>query len=805
MRFLSQSTKFVVILILLMLFIINPEIFSQSKSWYVDKNASGNNSGINWSNAWTSFSNIGWNSINAGDTLVISGGVNETTYYETLTIGRGNITIKRSAEQNHNGKVIIDGQGVRSNGISNQVEANPRTNVVIDGLDKDKFIIKGYNYRGIEIRHTPNQTIKNLTIYIDQPNAFSGIFLYGNEYQLPPTFLTNILIENVNVLQDPGSYSGSGDSDGMQIGGADGVTIRNCFIKLQNSNSTPHSDCVQFYHSKNITIENNEFHNIGSASTDNKQVLYLTNVGGDIIFRNNYFHHGQNSYGSAMAIEIYDNNWWTNYLDPGTFEITNNTVVCDYGSANAIRLVQSLSSTNFSANTILKNNILVNGNFAIDRKFFTSPSNCDYNIFYDPNGTTIFDQPTNSTGTTTSWSTWQGYGYDIHSYITNPLLTGYIPNTSGDADDNGTDLSILGYSKDIEGTPRPQGSAWDIGAFEVVQSGADITPPQLIGAELLDSVNLMIEFSELMDESTVENINNYTISNGIDVMSATMQGNKVLLLTSVHITGIYQITVSDVTDISGNLISSSHNSVIYEYSNPSNDNVELPVVSANASHWYLDYTPNKTIDGAIGNDSRWGGSVPMPDTIVFSLSNVQILNETKISFYEWDNGRIYNYSIQVSTDLLSWNEIKTDISSHSEEWSIEEINPIEAKFIKIILLSNNQSVWAGIWEAKFLGQLINSTDITDENAIPIGFMLEQNYPNPFNPTTKIKIHLPYATTIKLTVYNILGEVISELVNSELTTGIHVFDFDALELASGIYLYRVESPVFIETKKMILIK
>jgi len=88
---------------------------------------------------------------------------------------------------------------------------------------------------------------------------------------------------------------------------------------------------------------------------------------------------------------------------------------------------------------------------------------------------------------------------------------------------------------------------------------------------------------------------------------------------------------------------------------------------------------------------------------------------------------------------------------------------------------------------------------------PINFILAQNYPNPFNPSTKIVVRLPVRTEINLSIYNLDGELITTLVSGEYQAGTHEFYFEASGLASGIYLYQIETPDFTEAKKMIYIK
>ena len=94
----------------------------------------------------------------------------------------------------------------------------------------------------------------------------------------------------------------------------------------------------------------------------------------------------------------------------------------------------------------------------------------------------------------------------------------------------------------------------------------------------------------------------------------------------------------------------------------------------------------------------------------------------------------------------------------------------------------------------------NNTDI-----IPSNYVLEQNYPNPFNPTTIIKFGLPKAGNVELSVYNILGQKIATLVNKEFAQGTFEYTFDAGNLTSGIYLYKLQAGGYSQVRKMLLIK
>lgn len=99
-----------------------------------------------------------------------------------------------------------------------------------------------------------------------------------------------------------------------------------------------------------------------------------------------------------------------------------------------------------------------------------------------------------------------------------------------------------------------------------------------------------------------------------------------------------------------------------------------------------------------------------------------------------------------------------------------------------------------------------ATDVNDEpKQIVSGFELLQNYPNPFNPSTKISWHTSAGSHQTLKIYNILGTEVATLVDEYKPAGSYEVDFDASNLSSGIYLYRLQSGSEIITRKMTLVK
>jgi len=102
-------------------------------------------------------------------------------------------------------------------------------------------------------------------------------------------------------------------------------------------------------------------------------------------------------------------------------------------------------------------------------------------------------------------------------------------------------------------------------------------------------------------------------------------------------------------------------------------------------------------------------------------------------------------------------------------------------------------------------RVISSVGVNDNAVQPNQFTVEQNYPNPFNPTTTIRYTLTQSGLVTAKVFNILGEEISTVVNGVESAGSHEIQFDAANLPSGIYFYRIQNGSFTQTKKMLLLK
>jgi hypothetical protein len=245
-------------------------------------------------------------------------------------------------------------------------------------------------------------------------------------------------------------------------------------------------------------------------------------------------------------------------------------------------------------------------------------------------------------------------------------------------------------------------------------------------------------------------------------------------------------------------------------------NGQIPIQEIKASSTTSPTSPYNLIDGkgsSTGDNNSIWKTDKMPAYLIFDLGFEHKISKTKFSFNNWDKGRIYRYSIYSSDDTLNWNELVSNSSSACQEWTENDFDNLNARYIKLLILSNNENEWATLWEAQIYG-LTEISDTTNavtgitekDKTIPDNYTLSQNYPNPFNPSTKINFSLKEQGKVNLEVYNILGERVASLVNGDMAAGNHEINFKAENLASGIYIYRLNvENKFTAVKKMILMK
>lgn len=194
----------------------------------------------------------------------------------------------------------------------------------------------------------------------------------------------------------------------------------------------------------------------------------------------------------------------------------------------------------------------------------------------------------------------------------------------------------------------------------------------------------------------------------------------------------------------------------------------------------------------------------------FGVSFLKEKNEGRTKFYH-KVGDVYqqdrkHYQVVVKSNKRQHIHWKAHIKGLDESAGVLVVDPKEGR-MQILQQDEAYSYMAEVGQKTFdiyVGSL-NELDEIRDNLIPAEFTLKQNYPNPFNPTTTIRFGLQKKGDVQLEVFDILGRKVQTLIDEKRSAGWHNITFDAQNLASGTYFYRLIIGQKVQTHKMVLIK
>jgi len=220
---------------------------------------------------------------------------------------------------------------------------------------------------------------------------------------------------------------------------------------------------------------------------------------------------------------------------------------------------------------------------------------------------------------------------------------------------------------------------------------------------------------------------------------------------------------------------------------------------------------------------------------VYELPNGHLLTTSSTSLYELDENTgaiirtiatglsyqyisLYDYStvpvelisftanVVESSVVLAWQTAtETNNSGFDIERSEDNANFVRIGFVpgagtttetRSYSYSDNEvsggTYYYRLKQIDYDGSYTYSDVIEIDLGLPTQFTLEQNYPNPFNPSTTIRFAIPVDAKVIISVYNLIGENVTEIINKDYSAGVHKVVFDASDLTSGIYLYRIDA-------------
>jgi hypothetical protein len=210
--------------------------------------------------------------------------------------------------------------------------------------------------------------------------------------------------------------------------------------------------------------------------------------------------------------------------------------------------------------------------------------------------------------------------------------------------------------------------------------------------------------------------------------------------------------------------------------------------------------PALAVDGDMG--TRWSSAWSDNQWIYVDLGQKFNIRRVVLA-WETAYGKVYR--IEVSDDTLAWTQIYFNTNSSGGTEDLTNLSGA-GRYVRMYGVARATQWGFSLWEFQVYGlPFVTGVAVEEGQQIPAAFSLGQNYPNPFNPTTSISFSLPRASSVKLSVFNLLGQKVATLADRFMETGVYTVNFDAAQLASGVYFYRIEAGKFISQKKMLLLR
>lgn len=250
----------------------------------------------------------------------------------------------------------------------------------------------------------------------------------------------------------------------------------------------------------------------------------------------------------------------------------------------------------------------------------------------------------------------------------------------------------------------------------------------------------------------------------------------------------------------------------YQYIKLSNDTL---YVIGTVQHYYGTLN-NQPIDTVLVKDTTFIGTVlpaqlgasyySTPDTISLGSGSFQVVARQNV----FDAYGTVTFSFGTFQAIrLKETEFYMDYSGSTLTDSFKEYNytwlTSEGHTFKVDVSRDSSSGNVLLTEIEINYSGAAATAVESYNELSAGYVLSQNYPNPFNPSTTINYQIPQSSFVSLKVFDVLGREVASLVNKQQSQGNYTVNFNASNLPSGVYIYKITAGNFVQTKKLMLLK
>jgi len=196
-------------------------------------------------------------------------------------------------------------------------------------------------------------------------------------------------------------------------------------------------------------------------------------------------------------------------------------------------------------------------------------------------------------------------------------------------------------------------------------------------------------------------------------------------------------------------------------------------------------------------------SAPAAPTLITPTNGSNILTTTPT--LDWaDVSGATSYSVQVSTTTGFTTTVVNVSSLTASQYQVPSGILLPSTIYYWRANASNTvgtGTWSSVWNFSAIPTGISQYSLE----IPKEFKLHNNFPNPFNPTTKIRFDIPKNSNVKISIYDINGRIINQLINKDLVVGCYELNWNASNLASGVYFYRIDAESFSDIKRMLFVK